>query len=312
MRTVSRRLWTYCLTESLAVALERRGRDATGDADHDHSAKATSQAPTRHPLDWRNAEFYDEAALEREMERVFDICHGCRRCVSLCQSFPTLFDLVDNSKTMEVDGVAKADYAQGRRPVLPVRPLLHDEVPVRAAASVERRFSAPHAAREGGQVPAGEVAVARPAADEHRPRGPARDDPRRRAHGQQGQRDAVRAQGDGQGRSASRKAPRCPPTTPRVSARPRAPRSRGRSGTARARRARSRSSRPATSTTTSPASATTCCGSWSTTRFPTGSSRRKPAAGCRSSSSATSSPSRRSRTSTSALWPRWRARATRS
>ena len=70
------------------------------------------QAPTRHPLDWRNPEFYDEAALEREMERVFDICHGCRRCVSLCQSFPTLFDLVDNSKTMEVDGVAKEDYAK--------------------------------------------------------------------------------------------------------------------------------------------------------------------------------------------------------
>jgi len=70
------------------------------------------QAPTRHPLDWRGPEFYDEAALEREMERVFEICHGCRRCVSLCQSFPTLFDLVDNSKTMEVDGVAKADYAK--------------------------------------------------------------------------------------------------------------------------------------------------------------------------------------------------------
>ena len=69
-------------------------------------------APTRHPLDWRNAEFYDEAALEREMERIFDICHGCRRCVSLCQSFPTLFDLVDNSKTMEVDGVAKSDYGK--------------------------------------------------------------------------------------------------------------------------------------------------------------------------------------------------------
>ena len=67
-------------------------------------------APTRHPLDWRNPEFYDEAALEKEMERVFDICHGCRRCVSLCQAFPTLFDLVDESKTMEVDGVAKSDY----------------------------------------------------------------------------------------------------------------------------------------------------------------------------------------------------------
>jgi glycerol-3-phosphate dehydrogenase subunit C len=68
------------------------------------------QAPTRHPLDWRNPEFYAEEALFKEMERVFDICHGCRRCVSLCQSFPTLFDLVDESKTMEVDGVAKADY----------------------------------------------------------------------------------------------------------------------------------------------------------------------------------------------------------
>ncbi len=70
------------------------------------------QAPTRHPLEWRNPEFYDQAALDKELERVFDICHGCRRCVSLCQSFPTLFDLVDNGKTMEVDGVAKEDYAK--------------------------------------------------------------------------------------------------------------------------------------------------------------------------------------------------------
>lgn len=68
------------------------------------------QAPTRHPLDWKNAEFYDESALFQEMERVFDLCHGCRRCVSLCQSFPTLFDLVDESDTMEVDGVDKSDY----------------------------------------------------------------------------------------------------------------------------------------------------------------------------------------------------------
>src|SRR4030095_16738594 len=68
------------------------------------------EAPTRHPIDWRNPEFYDEGALFKEMERVFDICHGCRRCVSLCGAFPTLFDLVDESKTMEVDGVAKSDY----------------------------------------------------------------------------------------------------------------------------------------------------------------------------------------------------------
>jgi Fe-S oxidoreductase len=68
------------------------------------------EAPTRHPIAWRTPEFYEEAKLLGEMERVFDICHGCRRCVNLCTSFPTLFDLVDNSKTMEVDGVAKGDY----------------------------------------------------------------------------------------------------------------------------------------------------------------------------------------------------------
>ncbi len=68
------------------------------------------EAPTRHPLAWREARFYDETALFAELERVYDICHGCRRCVSLCNAFPTLFDLVDESSTMEVDGVAKTDY----------------------------------------------------------------------------------------------------------------------------------------------------------------------------------------------------------
>jgi len=78
----------------------------------DASREGSLDAPTRHPLDWRNPEFYDESALNRELERVFDICHGCRRCVSLCHAFPTLFDLVDESTTMEVDGVDKADYAK--------------------------------------------------------------------------------------------------------------------------------------------------------------------------------------------------------
>jgi len=68
------------------------------------------EAPTRHPLNWKDASFYNEDELFEELERVYDICHGCRRCVSLCNSFPTLFDLVDESSTMEVDGVAKKDY----------------------------------------------------------------------------------------------------------------------------------------------------------------------------------------------------------
>ncbi|WP_018175388.1 MULTISPECIES: heterodisulfide reductase-related iron-sulfur binding cluster [unclassified Thioalkalivibrio] len=75
-----------------------------------HQREGSLEAPTRHPLDWKNPEFYNEESLFAELERVYDICHGCRRCVSLCNSFPTLFDLVDESETMEVDGVDRKDY----------------------------------------------------------------------------------------------------------------------------------------------------------------------------------------------------------
>jgi len=68
------------------------------------------EAPTRHPVAWREPAFYDQGALFKELERVFDICHGCRRCFSLCQSFPTLFDAVDASPTGELDGVPHKAY----------------------------------------------------------------------------------------------------------------------------------------------------------------------------------------------------------
>ena len=74
------------------------------------SREGNLEAPTRHALDWQNPDFYNEEKLNHELERIFDICHGCRRCVSLCNSFPTLFDLVDNNPTMEVEGVDKKDF----------------------------------------------------------------------------------------------------------------------------------------------------------------------------------------------------------
>src|SRR6185312_5065269 len=70
------------------------------------------QAPLRHPIDWRDDSYYALDAVETEMERVFDICHGCRRCFNLCDSFPILFDLIDASATGEVDGVAREDYGK--------------------------------------------------------------------------------------------------------------------------------------------------------------------------------------------------------
>ena len=73
-------------------------------------AEGSLEAPIRHPIPWRDAEYHDPGKIDAELRRVFDICHGCRRCFNLCDSFPRLFDLIDESETMELDGVASADF----------------------------------------------------------------------------------------------------------------------------------------------------------------------------------------------------------
>lgn len=69
-------------------------------------------APTRHPITWEDPDFYDRAKIDAELHRVFEICHGCRRCFNLCDSFPRLFDLIDNSPTGEFDGLEARDYGK--------------------------------------------------------------------------------------------------------------------------------------------------------------------------------------------------------
>jgi glycerol-3-phosphate dehydrogenase subunit C len=156
------------------------------------------EAPTRHPIDWKNPEFYDEDKCLQEMERIFDICHGCRRCVSLCQSFPTLFDLVDESRTAR-STAWPSRLLEGGRPVLPVRPLLHDQVPLRAAAPVERGLPAHDAAGQGDQVQEGRGGQGRAVPGLDRRARPVRRHPHRRAGGQCGEQDQADAQGARQG-----------------------------------------------------------------------------------------------------------------
>ena len=69
-------------------------------------------APTRHNIPWQDEAWYGEAALEAELRRVYDICHGCRRCFNLCDSFPTLFDAIDESPNEEVDDLSPAQLKQ--------------------------------------------------------------------------------------------------------------------------------------------------------------------------------------------------------
>jgi len=69
-----------------------------------------TEAPIRHPVAWRDPDFTDSAKIEAEMRRAFDICHGCRRCFNLCGSFPRLFDMIDDSKTGELESVDAAGF----------------------------------------------------------------------------------------------------------------------------------------------------------------------------------------------------------
>lgn len=50
-------------------------------------------------------EYYDKGDFEVELRRVMNVCHGCRRCFSLCQVFPDTFNAVDNSPSGEMDTV---------------------------------------------------------------------------------------------------------------------------------------------------------------------------------------------------------------
>jgi len=46
--------------------------------------------------DIKDPKYWDESSLDNELNRVYDICIGCRLCFNLCPSFPSLFNSIDN------------------------------------------------------------------------------------------------------------------------------------------------------------------------------------------------------------------------
>src|SRR5262249_7789398 len=77
-----------------------------------HQLPAMKASTPEHPsqaLDYGHPAYFDADSLERELRRVGDICHQCRRCLPLCPAFPKLFELVDASE-QEIAGLARADF----------------------------------------------------------------------------------------------------------------------------------------------------------------------------------------------------------
>jgi len=67
-------------------------------------------APLRHPIAWREDDYYDLEKVHAELQRQFDVCHTCRRCFNLCDSFPRLFEAVDESATGEIDSIGRKEH----------------------------------------------------------------------------------------------------------------------------------------------------------------------------------------------------------
>ncbi|MEZ5237293.1 MAG: heterodisulfide reductase-related iron-sulfur binding cluster [Acidimicrobiales bacterium] len=56
--------------------------------------------------------YFDEADLRGEMNRVFDLCHGCRLCFKYCSAFPTLFEFIDRFDDQDAARMTPAEQDQ--------------------------------------------------------------------------------------------------------------------------------------------------------------------------------------------------------
>ena len=74
------------------------------------SKEGSTQAPIRHPINFNHPDFLDQKKLDDEMRRVFEVCHGCRRCFNLCDSFPKLFEMIDESKNEDVESLSNSQF----------------------------------------------------------------------------------------------------------------------------------------------------------------------------------------------------------
>lgn len=56
--------------------------------------------------------YWEPHALDKEVLRTFEICHGCRLCFKYCDAFPTLFSLIDNRHEGDVRSMTAEETGQ--------------------------------------------------------------------------------------------------------------------------------------------------------------------------------------------------------
>jgi glycerol-3-phosphate dehydrogenase subunit C len=75
--------------------------------------KSVSYKPTDGlTYDPEDERYWSGEALQKEITRAFEICHGCRMCFKYCDSFPTLFKLLDETHDGDVHKISTEETAR--------------------------------------------------------------------------------------------------------------------------------------------------------------------------------------------------------
>ncbi len=75
--------------------------------------KTISYQPTE-GLSYDPAEdrYWNQGLLDKEIQRIFEICHGCRLCFKYCDTFPNLFSLLDQKHDGNVRKISADETGQ--------------------------------------------------------------------------------------------------------------------------------------------------------------------------------------------------------
>ncbi len=72
--------------------------------------------------------FWDQQALNGELARVFEVCHGCRRCWNLCPSFGSLFKRIDDISDAQTAAQPQASLSALENPIAKLGAADHERV----------------------------------------------------------------------------------------------------------------------------------------------------------------------------------------